>query len=127
MNLFRSRIRSGAHLALFALALQMILSFGHMHADDLGLPALADTSGTHIASAAAPGSEPPADQQHQPPSDDYCPICASIVILASGLPALPPVFVSPEPVRRVWSAVASLHSTASHSALSFQARAPPAA
>ena len=90
MNWFRSRIRSAAQLALFALALQMIVSFGHMHRDDLGLPPLADTDLTSIASTTAPGSQAPAGQQHQPASDDYCPICASIALLASWMPVLPP-------------------------------------
>jgi hypothetical protein len=114
-------------LALAALALQMVLSFGHMHPDDLGLPPLADTNGTQIASAAVPGSAPPAGQHHQPASDGYCPICASIVILATGMPALPPVLVSPEPMRRVWAPVASLQSAPTHISPSFQARAPPVA
>ena len=40
MNWFRSNIQSSARLALFALTLQMAVSFGHMHRDDLGLPRL---------------------------------------------------------------------------------------
>ena len=59
MHWFRSKIRSCGRLALFALALQMIVSFGHMHRDDLGLPPLAGTDSTSIASAAAPGAQPP--------------------------------------------------------------------
>ena len=43
MHWFRSRMRSCGRLALFALALQMVLSFGHMHRDDLGLPPLPGT------------------------------------------------------------------------------------
>ena len=125
MNWFRSRIRSGAQLALFALAVQMALSFGHMHRDDLGLPSLADIDLSQIASSAAPGSTPPVNQHHQPAPDDYCPICASIAVLASWMPALPPVLVSPEPMRRVWAPVATLQSPPPHFLLSFQARAPP--
>jgi hypothetical protein len=114
-------------LALFALAVQMILSFGHMHRDDLGLPPLAGTNPTQITSAAAPRSVPPADQQHQPTpaSDEYCPICASIAVLATWMPALPPVLVLPEPMRRVWAPVVALQSAPTRISLSFQARAPP--
>jgi hypothetical protein len=125
MNWFRSRVRSGAQLALFALAVQMVLSFGHMHRDDLGLPPLAGTDPTQIASAAAPAPVPPAGQHHQPASDDYCPICASIAVLATWVPALPPVLVSPEPMRRVWAPLASLQRSPTQISLSFQARAPP--
>jgi hypothetical protein len=112
-------------VALFALALQMVLAFGHLHRDDLGLPPLAGTDPTQISSAAASRSVPPADQQHQPPSDDYCPICASIAVLATWMPALPPVLMSPEPVRRVWAPVAALQIWPTQVSLSFQARAPP--
>ena len=57
MNWFRSKMRSGAQLALFALAVQMVVSFGHMHGDDLGLPPLATSDQTQIESATtgAPG------------------------------------------------------------------------
>jgi Protein of unknown function (DUF2946) len=125
MNWFRLRIRSGARLALFALAVQMVLSFGHLHRDDLGLPPLAGTDQTSIASNAAPGSQPPAGQHHQPASDDYCPICASVALLATWMPALPPVLVTPDPIRRVLAPLASWHSPPTQISLSFQARAPP--
>jgi len=112
-------------LALFALAVQMVLSFGHMHRDDLGLPPLAGTDPTQFTSAATPGSQPPVGQHHQPASDDYCPICASIAVLATWIPALPPVLESPEPIRRVWVPVVAHHSSSTRIPLSFQARAPP--
>jgi hypothetical protein len=111
-------------LALFALALQMIVSFGHMHRDDLGLPPAASTDGRSIAAAAAPGSQPPS-QQHQPASDDCCPICASLALLATWVPALPPVLATPEPIDRVWVPLAGLRISPTQIALSYQARAPP--
>ena len=48
MNWFRSNIQSCARLALFALALQMAVSFGHVHGDDLGLPPLSESGQTQI-------------------------------------------------------------------------------
>ncbi|MGA8611732.1 MAG: DUF2946 family protein [Xanthobacteraceae bacterium] len=113
-------------MELFALAVQMVLSFGHVHLDDLGLPSLAGTDPTQIALVATCGSAPPAGQHHQPASDDdYCPICASMAVLATWMPALPPVLVLPEPMRRVWAPVAALQISPRHISLSFQARAPP--
>ena len=50
MNWFRSKIRSCARLALFALAFQMAVSFGHMHRDDLGLAPLPGSDSAQIAS-----------------------------------------------------------------------------
>ena len=50
MNWFRSNIRLGSRLALFALAIQCLLSFGHFHGGGAqAAPALADAkqSGLH--------------------------------------------------------------------------------
>lgn len=127
MNWFRSKIRSCAQLALFAVALQMAVSFGHMHRDDLGLPPLAATDQTPIAFNTAHSPTAPINQDQQPASDDYCPICASIALLATGMPALPPVLVPPMPIRRIWPSVTLTQIHSRQIALSFQARAPPVA
>jgi Protein of unknown function (DUF2946) len=127
MNWFRSRIRSGARLALFALAVQMVVSFGHMHRDDLGLPPLAGTDHTSIASNTAPGSQAPTGPQQQPASDDYCPICASMALVATAIPSLPPVLILPAPIRRVWLSETPARGVSTPLALSFRARAPPLA
>ena len=47
MRWLRSRLQSCAQLALFALAVQMVLSCGHMHRDDLGLSPLPVSDGIH--------------------------------------------------------------------------------
>jgi hypothetical protein len=126
MNWFRAKIRPFAQLALFALAVQMVVSFGHMHRDDLGLPSLATAHWAHPP-AAAQALTGPADRDQYPLSDDYCPICASMVLLATGAPSLPPVIVAPPPISRVWSSPAPLYLAATQGIFSFQARAPPLA
>ena len=127
MNWFRSTIRPFAKLALFALAVQMVVSFGHMHRDDLGLPSLATAHWAHFPSAAAQALAGPADPDQYPSSDDYCPICASIALLTTGAPSLPPVIVVPPLIPRVWSSPTSLYLVATQAIFSFQARAPPLA
>lgn len=127
MNWFRSTIRPFAQLALFALAVQMIVSFGHMHRDDLGLPPLATAHWAHFPAGAAQALTESADQDQYPISDDYCPICASIALLATGAPSLPPVIVALPPICRVWSLPTSLHFVAAQALFAFQARAPPLA
>jgi hypothetical protein len=122
MNWFRSRLRSGARLALLALAFQMAVSFGHMHRDDLGLPPLTRAGQTQ----AAAGPTAPAQKHRQPAvPDDYCPICASMALIATALPSLPPALVTPDPIRRVWQTQMPVHGVSVAVALSFQARAPP--
>ena len=115
--------RSGARLALAALALQFVLSFGHMHPDDLGLPAL-PAGATQIVSGAVSA---PVNQDHHPASDDYCAICASMVLVATAMPSLPPVIFVPTPVQHVWLVQAASRGVAVKFAPSFQARAPPSA
>jgi hypothetical protein len=124
MRWFRSRIRSGAQLALFALAFQIVVSFGHMHRDDLGLPPLPASTDARSASHAPPA---PADSDHHPGSDDdYCPICASMMLIATAVPALPPVLIVPETIRHEWPCKVPAVGISHNVALSFQARAPPA-
>src|SRR5260370_7977226 len=44
MKWFRSNIRYGSRLALFALAIQFLLSFGHFHGSAQAAPALVDAN-----------------------------------------------------------------------------------
>ena len=82
-------------LALIALTLQMAVSFGHMHRDDLGLPPVIK-AGQALALTDATGAPAgPADEDHHPASDHYCPICASIALIGTGAPALAPVLIVP--------------------------------
>lgn len=127
MNWFRSRIRSGAQLALFALVFQMAVSFGHMHRDDLGLPPLSDAGQTLLTTGAAPTAAGPAAPDRQPAAPDYCPICASMALVATALPSLPPVLITPDPVRRTWPTQTPVRGVSLDIAPSFQARAPPSA
>jgi hypothetical protein len=126
--------RNGALLALAALALQLALSFGHMHRDDLGLPLLPTADQTLNAFAAVPspaGTVPspqrPTEQGHQPASDDYCAICASMALVATATPSLPPVLIVPTAIRHAWQVQTASSEVAARIALPFQARGPPGA
>ncbi|HUI95836.1 MAG TPA: hypothetical protein VLX44_08805 [Xanthobacteraceae bacterium] len=123
MRWVRSHIRLGSRLALFALAVQFVVSFGHIHFDGRTLTpaksiATALLDGTRAASPAAP-----ADQ----PGKATDPGCALIQLASTSPPAtaptLPPltafVRVRPQTPDAVFLAL-SPH-------FSFQARAPPAA
>lgn len=113
-------------MALFALAFQMAVSFGHMHRDDLGLPPLPSFVQIQTGSVAVDAPAHPANQGDHPATpDDYCPICASMALVATALPSLPPLLIVPEPIRRVWPSEAPAHSVSLQLALSFQARGPP--
>ena len=115
MAWWRSRRRRGAGLALLALLVQIVLSFGHLHLQDLA-PAPA-------ATAAVPQTAP----AHSPPGhpDNDCPICIAIHMAASGLVAVPPAIAAPHELGRItqtWHAARDI-SVARY--VLFRTRAPP--
>jgi Protein of unknown function (DUF2946) len=126
MHWVRSQIHFGRWAALFALALQMAVSFGHVHLDDLGLRlAQSEPCASAVTTQASPR---PADHEHGPvPHDDYCPICASIALVATAIAALPPKLILPAAVRYVWPSHRAVLASRPKLTLPFQARAPPSA
>ncbi len=114
----RLRTRFGSWLALFALAVQLVLSFGHVHVHEIG-STTAQLAGTHAPGAPSSPDHPAND------ADDYCAICA-IVHLASTtfLPEpvqlpLPFVTRTVEHIDRVTTIFVTPHRSY------FQSRAPP--
>jgi hypothetical protein len=121
MKWFRFHSGAGTALALFALVLQLAVSFGHLHLHDIlsshqsGILAFKDTARGQTVS-------PASDQQTAP--DELCAICAGMAMLSSGVAAAPPAIAVP-----AFAQIASDENTASFAAVrvrsSFQARAPP--
>ena len=112
----------GAVLALTALALQIALTFGHVHLR--GLPGGSQRAiAEQIRLAHAP---PQAPTQNPSDNNDHCAICASI-FLASSAFAPPPQLLVPANFQRVehWLNAASL--VAQPPRLAFRSRAPPTA
>ncbi|MGC1357210.1 MAG: DUF2946 family protein [Xanthobacteraceae bacterium] len=112
-------------LALFALALQMVVSFGHAH-----LGGISHTDPAHVASATAGHSTQSFVVQQSDKSDDddaYCPICASVYLTANSFVPAPPVL--PLPTASI--AIEHLNRRAlffmAPRRLAFQPRAPPIA
>jgi hypothetical protein len=132
MRWFRSRMRLGSWSALFALNIQLVLSFGHLHFD--GISPRAVSAQTVLAplalrwamqpSATLP---PTAPTQHKPAglTDDFCAICS--VMRLAGVPALAPVLPLPIGSRRILLDIAVERALAASPHLFFQARAPPQA
>ena len=113
MNWLRARQRICGWVALFSLALQLALSFGHVDAVAAHRPAVM---------AVADGSGP-----SQPASNDdpYCAICATLAMLSgaqiANAPAIAPVVVSIS----VEMAITSEAATAVRRCAAFRSRAPP--
>jgi Protein of unknown function (DUF2946) len=139
MKWFRRHIKSGSRLALFALAIQFALSFGHFHrtaaqaaptiksalaqADLVFAKSLSAQNATsHAAQKQAP-SKPDTDQQ----PTDACAICAVIALAGNVLFATPPVLLLPQAVELLYLTTDAefVHLRSVHPA--FQSRAPPIA
>jgi hypothetical protein len=125
MRWFRSNLGLGSGLALFALAVQMMLSFGHVHLDKLASPstpsALTIGSGAVFLSERTPGHD------SDGPLDADCAICASIQLVATSVPSVAPALPLPASFGSIRPrASAELALAPSRHSLS-QARAPPSA
>jgi hypothetical protein len=129
MRWVRSTKRFGGWLALAALALQMVVSFGHVHLDAVHRAApLVATAG-----ASAQGSAQVADQVAQPspapqPSDDadgYCAICASIFLAATSFVPQAPQLPVPFGDERVERSFVVAFDVVELRRVLFQSRAPP--
>ena len=127
MRWFRSRLRLGSYLALFALAFQLAVSFGHVHLERIAPPS--------VGASALANAQPSADDLNAPSNpagreglaDDHCPICTLIHLAGTLMPAEMPSLPMPTVFSRLRLEVAAeFDLTASHAAL-FRARAPPIA
>jgi hypothetical protein len=75
MRWFRTNRRFAGTLALFALALQFTLAFGHIHLRDFaGVPGVA------VAQTQATTADPAGDHKTGHSADDYCLICATAAL-----------------------------------------------
>jgi hypothetical protein len=128
MRWFRSNRRFVARLALFALGLQLVLTFGHIHREDL-IPAAA--ASTLVASTAQPSADAPnlpaPVHKSRGAVDDVCAICALIQLANISVPSAAPLLPPPHAVglSRL-ETTAELYLAASPRRF-FRARAPPLA
>ena len=120
MRRLRSIRRFGAGLGLFALLLQLALSFGHVHPEDL---LGASAAGLEAAQPAGP------DQDSHPagaPHDD-CPICAVMHLAGTIVLPQPPALAVPAQFTVAVFPADDLVSIVIPRRLPFQTRAPPIA
>jgi hypothetical protein len=131
MNWFRKRVKTGSRLALFALAIQFALSFGHFHADVArAAPALqagladADLAIAARLTAAAEAAQQPSNHDSDRQTSD-CAICAVLSLANNFLFATPPLLALPQAVEllHLTTGAEFAHLGSLHPA--FQSRAPP--
>jgi hypothetical protein len=136
MKWFRSNIKHGSRLALFALAIQFVLSFGHFHGGAAQAapaiqsgPALSDLSYASSLPAAfaesaqqQPASDQDSDRQQQ---SDPCTICAVIALANAVLFATPPLLLLPQAVELLYLTTDAEFVHLNSARVAFQPRAPP--
>jgi hypothetical protein len=141
MKWFRKHLKHGSRLALMALLIQFVATFGHFHpieARAAGLPAgvflaappaadalpqdLIVVSSTTTADAAQQRTHP----HHGSDPNDICSICAMMALASTALFGTPPVLLLPQAAELLYlttdAAFAHLHPAST----AFQPRAPPA-
>src|SRR5690349_6608680 len=123
MRWFRDHIRQSAWVALIALAINIALSFGHVHALN------GDGRGTHsgVLVTAIVSSEAGQTQGH--PEDgnaDYlCPICVAAAAMASTLASTPPAVTVEFAFATINRTVEPVPARFEQQRAAFQSRGPP--
>jgi Protein of unknown function (DUF2946) len=115
MQWVRSNIRLGARTALFALAVQLALSFGHFHA--VAAPTAPSIHSTQQQPAPSPDSD-----QHP---DDVCAICAVIALASTAMAAAPPALPIPQAYELAHPPLDATFVHVRSARTAFQSRAPP--
>jgi hypothetical protein len=133
MKWFRSHIKAGSRLALFALAVQFVLAFGHFHSFAAqAAPAIQSTAAQSESAdlVAVPDVVSQSDQQrpgsdHDQPSGDACAICAVIALANTLLFSTPPLLLLPQAVEFLYLTADAEFVHLSSARVAFQPRAPP--
>jgi len=133
MKWFRSNIRHGARLALFAMLVQFALTFGHSHwfaqAAPLAQSSLQQTDGSSgVASndRSAVQKQSPAAPDREQPGEDNCAICAVVAMAGTVVSATPPVLLLPQAIELLQLTTDAEFVHLKSAGTAFQPRAPPA-
>lgn len=116
--------RHGAYLALVALALQIVLSFGHVDLGGIIGPTHLTLAGKQntVGAQAQPGPVKPSGD-----GDSYCPICASIFLVSNSFVSEPPKLPVPDGFERTIHSIRIDRGISAPRSIIFRSRAPPAA
>jgi hypothetical protein len=138
VNWFRKHLKHGSRLALFALAIQFALSFGHFHGEVARAAPAVQTGLTDaaLATAAPLATRGPASEaaQLQQPSDhddidhqpaNACAICAVLSLANNFLFATPPLLELPQAVELLHLTIGAEFAHLGSLHPPFQPRAPP--
>jgi hypothetical protein len=133
MKWFRSNVRLGSHLALFALAIQFLLAFGHFHGSgqasalpDAKRSGLHDVVGLAATQLDANSTWPTGHEPAGQPADD-CAICAVMALANAMVDAAPPCLPARQATAFSYLAAEAGFLVSNSARPAFQPRAPPIA
>jgi DUF2946 family protein len=130
MKWLRSNIKHGSRLALFALAVQFALSFGHFHE---GAAKAASAMQSGLANGVSTTDAIGEEVQQQPASNhdsgqqpsDACAICAVLALANAMLFATPPLLLLPQAIEILYLSTGAEFAHLNSARVAFQPRAPP--
>jgi hypothetical protein len=130
MKWLRSNIKHGSRLALFALAVQFALSFGHFHG---GAAQAAPAVQSHLTNGVSTAGTVGEEVQQQPASKhdsdqqpgDICAICAVLALANAMLFATPPLLLLPQAIEILYLSTGAEFAHLNSARVAFQPRAPP--
>jgi hypothetical protein len=137
MKWFRSNIKHGSRLALVALAIQFVLSFGHFHGlaakaapalqsgQTQSHPSYARDLLAADAVSQAGQQQPASDRDSDRHPNDACSICAVMALANAVLFATPPVLLLPQAIEFLYLTTDAEFVHLNSARIAFQPRAPP--
>ena len=131
MKWFRRHIKTGSRLALFALALQFVLSFGHFHFNAAqaapSIQTLTDLAQPQslAGDAARQAEQQPAGHDDGQPSNEPCAICAVMSMANQVVFATPALLLLPDAVELLFLVTDAEFAHLGSLWPAFQSRAPP--
>jgi hypothetical protein len=129
MRWIRQHIGPATWLAFTALAVHLVMTFGHVHAEWFSTPSHATTAigaaGLHEPDADGAGA--PTQPYRAPVADNFCAICANVSLLGTLVLPVAQRLAPPRVIVRINEPSLTDTVTAGELRSSSQARAPPSA
>jgi hypothetical protein len=121
MRWFRDNVRHGAWFALFALAISLTLSFGHVHA----IGGRSSEGGLIAAAFGLSGHGKAQGHSDDGQADDLCPICIVTGAIANALASAPPAILLQLKETVVERGIEPVRFMVALPRAPFQSRGPP--
>ena len=131
MKWFRRNIRTGSRLALFALLLQFVLSFGHFHfnaaqaAPEVQLQIKLGYAQSLVPEAPDQVQQQPSSHDDGKPSGEPCAICAVLSMANQLVFATPALLLLPDAIEVLFLVTDAEFAHLGSLWPAFQSRAPP--